>query len=29
MLPAVIKGQDFYLFNNRIYIPPDLQDDII
>ena len=22
--PIVIKGQDFYLFNNRIYIPLDL-----
>jgi Integrase zinc binding domain len=29
MPPAVTKGQDFYLFNNRIYIPPDLQEDTI
>ena len=29
MPPTVIKGQDFYLFKNRIYIPPDLQEEVI
>jgi len=29
MPPTVTKGQDFYLFNNRIYIPPDLQEETV
>ena len=29
-MPATVtKGQDFYLFNNQIYIPPDLQEEVI